>query len=382
MASETRSAEKTLRKKRYGRCRICQKFGRLTKEHVPPKNAFNDRSYLEYYVNKSNEAERVKWEMRDVESNGIYLFTLCEKCNNHTGRLYGTDYGKFVQAFTSVATPEHAGSVVQADVNSFFPLRVIKQAISMMLSTSEATSFNGYERFASPFLAADTAIPPGFTVRPADVIRLRGIYDELRKFVLDKQIIGLPQGVRLGAYAVANEGAALRTGIGLKARLSINTAHWVVVVGLWPIHWVLLLQGDPLVEEEVADFTDWAGLSFKTKKNQTVRMPCQWSAGKYPLDFRSPKDLQRDHFINTMRLEGFCPSVVAHNEEMFKSALNFARTLGKRTKEGYLISQFKSGTYCEIKGQFGWFEGIERDQALAFVKSQVNPNLAALMITN
>jgi hypothetical protein len=370
MTNETRTAATTLRKKRYGRCRICQKFGRLTKEHVPPKSAFNDRSYLEYYVNKANEAERVKWETRDVDSNGIYLFTLCEKCNNHTGRLYGTDYGKFVQAFTSVATPEHAGSIVEANVKCFFPQRVIKQAISMILSTSEATSFSGYERFASPFLATDVVIPSAFTVHPADVLRLKGVYDELRRFVLDKEAVGLPIGVHLGAYAVANEGAALRTGIGIQARLSSNTVHWVVVVGLWPIHWVLLLQGDPL-GEEVADFTEWASLGFKAKKNQAVQIPCQWSAGKYPLDFRSPEQIKRDRFVGLMTFEGFRPDVATDDDQTFRNAISFARILGKWTREGYLMSEFKSGTYYEAYGHHGWCEGLDRNQARELVKEQL-----------
>jgi hypothetical protein len=361
---ESRNAQKTLRKKRYGRCRICHRFGRLTKEHVPPQSAFNDRGYLEYYVDKFNEAERIKWETRDVNSKGIYLFTLCENCNNRTGRLYGTEYGKFVQAFTAVASPEHARTLVTVEIESLFPLRVVKQAISMMLSTSEPTSFGGYELMASPFI--DPAlIPPEFDFRRVTSSHLRDIYEELRKFVLNKEAKGLPSDVRLYAYAVANEGSALRTGIGIQARLKTQKVHWVAVVGLWPIHWVLQLHGDDL-GDELLDLTDWANASFKTKRSEIIRIPCHWHVGRYPLDFRSQEEFRQDHFVNLMRLEGFVP-YSDRDQELFGDAVSFARRKGKWTREGYLMTEFRSGTYFEVYGQRGWLEGLDRDKARGFV---------------
>ena len=373
MTSKEGAITKTQRKKRYGRCRICHNVGRLTKEHVPPKSAFNDRSYREYYASKSSEAERIKWEARDVNRKGIFLFTLCEQCNNRTGELYGADYLKFVQAFRAVATPQRVRRIVEARVESFFPVRVIKQAVSMMLSTSDARAFNGYERFASPFIPSDTALPPSFSVRAKDVQRIREVYRGLGEFVLDKTAKGFPAGVRLYAYAVANEGAAIRTGIGIQARLSTQRAHWVVVAGLWPIHWVLLLNGDPL-DDEVADFTDWSVLDFKKKKTINVQIPCQWSVGRYPLDFRSPEEFQKGRFINLMQFEGFRPTALADDEQRFRGAVSFARVRGRWTREGYLMTEFRSGTYYEAYGQYGWCEGLNRDQAREFVRAQLNQN--------
>lgn len=97
--------EDSHRKLRYGRCRICQKFGKLTKEHVPPKQAFNNSSYLKHYVKDTENASRVRWEAREERTSGVYVFTLCEKCNNQTGRSYGSDYIKFVEAFFSGQIP-------------------------------------------------------------------------------------------------------------------------------------------------------------------------------------------------------------------------------------------------------------------------------------
>lgn len=103
-----RRSETNFKKKRYGRCRLCQKFGRLTKEHVPPASAFNDRAYREYYVDQVNQAELLQWTSKEINANGIWVFSLCETCNNKTGTAYGSAYAAFVQSFQDLATPDNA----------------------------------------------------------------------------------------------------------------------------------------------------------------------------------------------------------------------------------------------------------------------------------
>jgi len=362
-----RNPDELLKKKRYGRCRICQKFGRLTKEHVPPASAFNDRSYLQYYVSKIDEAQRLVWASREIHERGIYLFTLCERCNNTTGGLYGADYMKFVQAFTAKAIPAHAGSNIDVTVSDLFPLRIVKQVVSMVLSTSEATSFRrGYEPIRHPFTDPTGSIPAGFGTKPPS-LDFTTIYDELRTFVLDRDAIGLPKGVKLYAYAVANEGTAIRTGVGIQGKLSTQEIRWLAVVGLWPIHWVLLFHGDDL-DNELVNLTDWSNKKFKTKETITLDVPCYWVLGKYPLDFRSPEEHERDRFMDAMRFEGFVPDASVNGEQELRDAIRFARVRGKWTREGYLMTAFRSGTYFEAYGHSGWLDGLDHEQARSFVK--------------
>ena len=103
----------TRRKKRFGRCRICNTFKQLTKEHVPPKKAFNNQAYLKHYADETEKAGRINWEFSEENTNGIYVFTLCEKCNNQTGHRYGSDYVNFVEAFIADAIPENANKTLQ-----------------------------------------------------------------------------------------------------------------------------------------------------------------------------------------------------------------------------------------------------------------------------
>ena len=110
----------TFRKKHFSRCRICQKFGQMTKEHVPPKMAFNDKSYLHYYIDQVNKTQHIQWLTQEENTNGRYVFTLCEKCNNKTGIAYGNDYINFVKTLSFAAIPENAGKMIEVEINGFF----------------------------------------------------------------------------------------------------------------------------------------------------------------------------------------------------------------------------------------------------------------------
>jgi hypothetical protein len=360
----------TWRKKRYGRCRVCRKFGQLTREHVPPASAFNDRGYLSYYVDQVEEAER-GWKARKIGAHGVFVFTLCEKCNNKTGTAYGGAYVDFVRAFADVATPANAGAKVEVEVKNLFPARVVKQAASMILSTSEPISSLGdYERVWNPLLDSTPSPPPeeAFSRLP-DPEGLRNAYDGLRAFVRKRDAKGLPAGVRLYAYAVANSGSGVRTGIMASGKRSTNKYVWLVVVGLWPIHWVLVLDGEP--HEELLDVTDWADVGYKVRRGQMVTIPCYWTVGRYPMDFRPPGEVMRDGFTSRMRRAGLPLEPGMDKDEMFRAAVSFARRRAKWTREGYLMAEFKSGVYFEAEGRRGWLEGITRDEAREVLKRKL-----------
>ena len=249
----------------------------------------------------------------------------------------------------------------------------------MMLSTSTPiSSFSGYERFWNPLLDTTPTSPPkdAFAKMP-DPAQLRAVYGELRSFVKRRNSKGLPSSVRLYTHAVANKGAGMQTGIFATGRRSTNKYFWAVVVGLWPIHWVLVLDGE--LDEDLLEVTDWATLDYKDKKTQKVQIPCNWMVGKYPLDFRSPEVIKRTRFTATMRLEGLIPEPGMDKEQLFQAAISFARRRAKWTREGFLMTEFKSGTYFEVEGHQGWLPGVTRDEAREFFKTQLakesNPNL-------
>jgi hypothetical protein len=147
---------------RFGVCRICGKTKKLTKEHVPPRSAFNDGEYLQYYMdNTIPDDERVQWKVREVTGGGIYLFTLCEQCNNKTGQVYGGSYLDFVKACAGAASPDNVNTGVKVDVANFFPARVVKQAVSMILSTSNPCAFGATANLGNKPQPKQQSMPAG-----------------------------------------------------------------------------------------------------------------------------------------------------------------------------------------------------------------------------
>lgn len=365
-----RRSETNFKKKRYGRCRICQKFGRLTKEHVPPASAFNDRAYREYYVDQVNQAELLQWTSKEINANGIWVFSLCETCNNKTGTAYGSAYAAFVQSFQDVATPDNADKDLEIKIENLYPARVVKQVVSMVLSTSNPDSFRQHEAVSNPFPKKQSQPLSGEVFGPPpDPGKLREVYDELRNFVRKRAAKGLPAGVRLHAFAVANSGAGVRTGIIAHASLSKGKFLWGVVVGLWPIHWHLTFQdGEP--STPLLEVTDWAKEDYKTKRTLEIEIPCLWSVGKYPLDFRTPEKLQRDRFITNMKFEGYLPGEGLDDAQVFEDARFLARRRGKITIEGFFLRQCRTGTYAEYEGRPLWFEGCRLKEVREFLARQ------------
>ena len=68
-----------------GYCWLCNKFGKLTKEHIPPESAFNDCPLLyEKVAERSHQTGVVEW-IPDRRQKGLYFHSLCAKCMQSRG---------------------------------------------------------------------------------------------------------------------------------------------------------------------------------------------------------------------------------------------------------------------------------------------------------
>lgn len=119
----------------FGVCQICRKVGKLTFEHFPPKAAFNDRRYkllLDEEVDLSKYDPRIE-EKGYVKQGGIGGYTLCEKCNNHTGTNYVPHYVEWIHK--SMENFLRAGQNPSLILPNFiFPLKVFKQIMAIFCS--------------------------------------------------------------------------------------------------------------------------------------------------------------------------------------------------------------------------------------------------------
>ncbi len=344
------SIEETLKKPHYGRCRVCGRNGRFTKEHVPPKSSGNKGVVIVSTPKTIASPNRVSMRPEYEISGGIFIYSLCDRCNNKTGTRYGADYSRFVEVVRPSASPENAIKTVPINAAGIHPLRIIKQATSMLLSTSNPTDFSGHEFVATPGKSKrDLA---GIEINVPSIERQREAYAELRLFVRQRDSNVFPSGVRIYMFASVGKLVGFRTGIFSQVNLADRSVVFAAATGLHPVHWIFTFDSEP--HKEMLDVTDWTTRNYKESFTQDVQVPMKWLEGHYPTDFRSPQDLTTYNFIHSMELEGFIPLTINDSEKLLEEALFFARTLGKRTHEGYLISTFSTGTFYEYSDFNGW----------------------------
>lgn len=81
-----------------GYCNICGSFGKLTKDHVPPKSAYKPERMLQKSVVEYFTAE----EVRPLNAHfGTTFKTVCIKCNNELLGSLDNEIGKVTKEFNS-----------------------------------------------------------------------------------------------------------------------------------------------------------------------------------------------------------------------------------------------------------------------------------------
>ena len=154
--------------KHNGKCALCGIEGELTFEHIPPRSAFNDTpsrpvsGHELFKAENLNDAERMPWDTTGMQythqQKGMGYYCLCQSCNNNTGTLYGDSYVVLARTVHNAMTKRTPDDPNGIGFREMYPLRFIKQVISMFCSINN----------------------------PNDPKM-----EELRKFVLDKDAKGL-----------------------------------------------------------------------------------------------------------------------------------------------------------------------------------------------
>jgi hypothetical protein len=298
---------------------------------------------------------------------GIFIFSLCERCNNKTGARYGADYVSFVRLIGEHALEKNVNQDVSISFEGLHPLRIVKQATSMLLSTSEPTDFSNHEFVGAPGRSKRDL--HGIDIRYPDKNHQQAVYEQLRRFVRQRDSNDFPDGVGIYLFASVGKRVGFRTGIFSSIDLSSRSVVFAAATGLWPVHWVFTLGSE--LHKEILEVTEWTNYGYKDTFSNPVPVPMRWLEGHYPLDFRSPQDLLAYNFVHSMELEGFVPSTIEDKETLLEEALLFARTLAKRTAKGYLVSAFSTGTFYEYNEVNGWLPDGNEDAAIAVLEHRL-----------
>ena len=128
-------------KKYFGRCAICKKQTELTKEHIPPRSAFNKNTVKVtsgFDMIKKEGYPIVNENLRGrIVQGGYSVYSLCRSCNNLTGQYYGNAYREFISGIHQDLCLKTimVNSKVSVCVK-IKPLNIFKQIVSMFCSVN------------------------------------------------------------------------------------------------------------------------------------------------------------------------------------------------------------------------------------------------------
>ncbi len=142
-------------RKRRGKCALCGKECELTFEHIPPEKAFNKSSMkpvsmmdsLLYY---NTHPQQSVFDMDGIHfynlQRGHGLYSLCKSCNNMTGTYYGNEYVSIARSVGRILPikGENDNCII---INEIYPLRFIKQVLSMFCSLNANTRIDDIRHF-------------------------------------------------------------------------------------------------------------------------------------------------------------------------------------------------------------------------------------------
>jgi hypothetical protein len=255
-------------------CHLCLHRRPLTFEHVPPRAAFNDRRVqlggLDHWLTRNAEGPRLR---RTIQQGGSGFRRLCAECNNRTGSWYASELTGWVHGAVAAisqlpsiadmdAEPEPHGA--ELEIRGVRPLAFIKQIATMVLVV------NGVE----------------FAER----------HPELRRFVLERDRVGVPDGIQL--YLTLFLGPSSRqSGVQARASLATDDVHLMSEIAHPPFAYVASFdEPSPLLE--VGNITGFGDVSYATRATATIDLIVGFGHTIYPVDFRTAAQLERDRADN------------------------------------------------------------------------------------
>lgn len=258
------------RKKEIGICRICGTHGQLSYEHVPPEKAFNNHKH--YYEAKMDELikrddghfgtsfdELYSDRKAKKKQGGIGFNTICSSCNNNTGSWYGSDYVDWVQQSVGILSrTQNKPSLYYPTY--FFPLRVIKQVITMFFSIN-------YEGF--------------YKQEP-----------ELQQFILDKERRFLNPKFKIYTYYNV-EGELRYIGNNVIGNLSDASTIKISELTFPPFGFVLTINSNS-PDKRLTDITHFCNFSYNhwTDVYQKFSiLPTHLAF--FPADYRTKEEIQK-----------------------------------------------------------------------------------------
>lgn len=150
-----------------GYCAICSSYGRLTKDHVPPKGCGN----IKDVVLKTFTVEVIEKSKNPISHSqgGSHFRTICGKCNNDLlGIKYDPELIKFYNEVTNIAKSAQSNRISIPRYNSHFikPQKIARAVVGHLLAANSVSLVSDvpknppfYDALSSYFLDENSNIP-------------------------------------------------------------------------------------------------------------------------------------------------------------------------------------------------------------------------------
>ncbi|MBN1469398.1 MAG: hypothetical protein JXM74_10405 [Fusobacteriaceae bacterium] len=142
-------------------CALCGKEEKLSFEHVPPQSTGNKGNIqLSNFVDELDNIDNPHFIRKygKIYQNGVGYKSLCESCNKTTGSWYGSDYKSWKQQIEKIRkeNPDNSSELPETTI-TFFPLRVLKQVLSMFISVNRGKfKTNDFEKMKNFILSKNS----------------------------------------------------------------------------------------------------------------------------------------------------------------------------------------------------------------------------------
>jgi hypothetical protein len=275
-----------------GFCWLCNKYGKLTKEHIPPESAFNDCPLLyEKVIERSRQTGVVEWGA-NRRQRGLYFHSLCERCNNTYGRVYG---GAYVDLVRRIA--ERIGDVQEFHQLSLLgikrPLAILKQ-VMLQFVTANGANFVRSNEWVAPFIR-------------------------------NRRSNSFPRDVFIYLFA-SNAAMSRKSGVSSHIDLVAKLSHVTAEFTFYPLGTVMSFNGE-LADKRLTPIHHWAQYPFDDKRTVDLHLSVNPIASPYPLDFRTKAQ------VDAAATQGDDPNVTKPSEEelhgMIQKAIRISGEAGK-----------------------------------------------------
>ncbi len=152
------------RKRPTGKCHICGEVGLLSFEHVPPRAAFNDRRVVEFGLDQAEKYLSGEKVTGRINQRGSGAYTLCERCNNLTGKWYAKRFVDWCYQGMNILV-NSKGKPTLIYMHYLFPLAIIKQILTMFCSVNGPNFAESHPELVSFLLNRDQKyLPPKYRI--------------------------------------------------------------------------------------------------------------------------------------------------------------------------------------------------------------------------